>query len=239
MIIRLESAVRNSRTIRQEKEKDSNTRQSREVNGNHHTHKTSSNQNKRKVVILRDSLLKDFSVTNFSSAFNTEVMAMGSYKDLNLDFRRILSKPNVDCYVLELGINDLRSNSVDSVFVAARETINRLLDYTNAKILVSLIIPTTNRHNLNRKVEDLYNKILKYLSYLRYNNGLNDRVFTNFNASFLKKPLKDIENCYVDGLHLSTMGLKKLCNNIKRGLYKSFNMTFTRRPHQTTLSAYQ
>ena len=188
----------------------------------------------KKIIILRDSLLRDFDGTAFSAAFqNPSVFNVGSLKELmsneNL-FRRIYSEPNVDGYIIALGINDLKNDSPDTVFKRIRVIYTKLLETTNAKITVSLVLPVSGNANLNNKVLQ-FNKLLTASCgrYRTWNiNMSNFRLYTVPNANFLKPDIARLDHCFSDGLHLSNIGLRMFCANLKLSQYKAFGMTLNR-----------
>ena len=59
-------------------------------------------------------------------------------------------------------------------------------------------------------------------------NRSKSRLYTVFNANFLKPDISRLDHCFSDGLHLSNIGLRMFCANLKFGLYKAFGMTLTK-----------
>lgn len=199
----------------------------------------------KKVVLVHDSQLNTFNCANFSSTFSVESIKGGSYNDLlNKNFRSLISKPNVDCYALQLGVNDYRYNqsttTLNKAISDTKETINKLLSSSNAKILVSLPTPTPGP--LQSYTTRYVNSISEFITETRGIGNNFRRVFTvNNHTNFLnvmnesensgekKNPLKD------DCLHVNDYGVRKLCTNIKHGLYRAFGLRSPSRQTQRDL----
>ena len=196
----------------------------------------------RKVLLLHDSQMNGFIAESFSSGFKVEKKKVGSFTDLNgKHMRDVIKEPEVDCYILQLGVNDYRYNDrhVNKAVKDAKEAIDTLLSSSSAKIVVSLPTPTPG------PISDLTNQfvseITQFVSTKRELSDLYRRLFTVNNTGNFSRaisaagssedspnPLKE------DQLHVSEYGLKKLCMNIKLGLYRAFGMRSYRKqpPHR-------
>ena len=194
-----------------------------------HTH----NRGRRKprVLILSDSRINNFEPDKFSTSISVEKDYAGSYDNAERFLRNYTSKPGIDAYVLDLGINDLRNISAQSTMTFAKNLVDRLLIYTKGKVVISLVLPTTRNTGLNKKVIDFNYEMLEYIRYLRNTQGLHHRIFTVFNKAFLGNSDIVPEDLYSDdGLHLSDKGLRIHCSNIKHAVFKSLNINVN---HQT------
>ena len=196
----------------------------------------------KKVLLIHDSQLHTFIPENFSSAFSVEKFKGGSYGDVvNKHMRAITSKPNVDCYTLQLGVNDYRYdpvNKMDKAITNTKKVINRLLETSNAKVIVSLPTPTPG--DLQTHTQYFSKQITDFITTKRKTDGNHRRIFTiNNQSSFLKAidlSVKSDIKCSPlqnDALHCSEYGVKKLCTNIKYGIYRSFGMRHPVRQIQT------
>ena len=198
-------------------------------------------QKKHRTVIICDSQLKGFNTNHFMNSFNTELVPIYTFESfLAGGHRRVLQRPKVDCYVVQLGVNDLKkcssgfSNSYHRVIKMAEETVLKLLaSSSTAKVCVSFPTPTPRNTQLNNIIskfnEDMNNWITG-----RRNTNLSDcrrRLFTINNSNF--------SNCKSDGrpcpynadmLHLNNYGLKKLAINMKFGVYRAFGWKYTYTP---------
>ena len=79
---------------------------------------------------------------DFSAAFQPVVYNCGSLKTLLEDtdlFRSVYAEPNVEGYVITLGINDIRDDDPKIVLDRMKNVLNKLLSATSAKITVSLL----------------------------------------------------------------------------------------------------
>ena len=196
----------------------------------------------RKVLLLHDSQMNGFIAESFSSGFKVEKMKVGSYTDLNKKHMRdVIKQPEVDCYILQLGVNDYRYNDrhVNQAVKDAKEAIDHLLSInSSAKIVVSLPTPTPGP--LSDLTKLFVSEITQFVSTKREQSDLYRRLFTVNNTGNFSRaisaagssqdspnPLKE------DQLHVSEYGLKKLCLNIKLGLYRAFGMRSHRKQPPT------
>ncbi|XP_063673894.1 uncharacterized protein LOC134811101 [Bolinopsis microptera] len=186
----------------------------------------------RKVLLLHDSQMNGFIAESFSSGFKVEKMKVGSYSDLNgKHMRDVIKQPEVDCYILQLGVNDYRykDRPVNKAVEDAKKAIDTLLSSSSAKIVVSLPTPTPGP--LSDLTKQFVSEITQFVSTQRELSDLHRRLFTVNNTGNFSRaisaagssqdspnPLKE------DQLHVSEYGLKKLCVNIKLGLYRAFGM---------------
>lgn len=184
------------------------------------------------ILVIHDSQLNDLDTEKFSSGFSIQKYKGGSYNDfLHKHMRTVISKPQIDCYVLELGVNDYRYDTLPATLRKAvedaKKSVEKLLECSSAKILVSLPTPTPGPHE-DRTLE--FNKSMT--EFITSKRGLSDyyrRLFTVNNFSNFTKAIEastqsdsNPNPLDVDNLHVSEYGLKKLCLNIKLGLYRAF-----------------
>ena len=202
--------------------------------------RSSTSKKKRKVLILHDSQLNSFQPESFSQAFTVEKFKAGSYTDLlSKHMREVISKPAVDAYALQLGVNDYRyQNSQAALQKAVEDTkssITKLLTSSTAKIVVILPTPTPGDDICDR-TKEYVRLVTEFITTARQSNSQWKRLFTVNNLASFTHALDKISSSpdspdplKPDKLHVSDYGLKKLCLNIKHGLYRSFGMKLPRR----------
>ena len=145
-----------------------------------------------------------------------------------------MGKPGVDAYVLELGVNDYRYNSTDTSLQKAIENskscIQKLLENSSAKVVVCLPTPTPGGA-ISERTKEYVKQITEFITQTRQSNNAWRRLFTINNLGSFSKVLENITSTpdsrnplKEDKLHVSEYGLKKLCLNIKFGLYRAFGM---------------
>ena len=186
----------------------------------------------RKVLLLHDSQLNEFKPESFSKGFKVETQKVGTYNDLaNKHMRDVISKPQVDCYTLQLGVNDYRNNntSTEKATSDAKTCINKLLTNSSAKVVV--VLPTPTPGSLSSKTTDFIKEVTDFITEKRLANNYHHRLFTVNNTGNFSRALSAAESSddspkplKSDNLHVSEYGLKKLCMNIKFGLYRAFGM---------------
>jgi hypothetical protein len=195
-------------------------------------------QKKKRVLLIHDSQLKEFSSDNFSSAFQVERIYGGKYKDIMASgFSKIISKENIDCYVLQLGVNDFRydksSKTLDEAVTNTKETVNRLPARSRGKIVVCLPTPTPG--DMQPRTAEYVRRVSEFIDSTRSRGSEKNhlRLFTvNNQRSFLRAidlSQQEEGSTYkspigIDNLHLNEYGIRKLCSNIKFTLYRAFGM---------------
>ena len=201
-------------------------------------------QKTRNVLLIHDSQLNNLDPNKFSSGFSVQKFKGGSYKEfLNKHTRTVISKPQIDCYVLELGVNDYRYDlsqaNLKKAIEDAKNSIEKLLQCSGAKIVVSLPTPTPGPY------EDHTSEFNKALTdFITLKRGLSDYYrrlytvnnFSNFATAIEASTQSDSKpNPLIDhdNLHVSDYGLRKLCLNIKLGIYRAFGMKAPRKQTPT------
>ncbi|XP_063687229.1 uncharacterized protein LOC134820655 [Bolinopsis microptera] len=212
-------------------------------NQNHPTHSPSRQTRKpKKVLLLHDSQMNNFLPESFSSGFKVEKMKVGSYTDMIKDhcMRDVIKQPEVDCYILQLGVNDYRYRtcSVNKAIEDAKSVIDKLLSSSSAKVVISLPTPTPGL--ISELTNQFVSEITQFVSAKR---GLSDfyrRLYTVNNTGNFSRAISAAESSQdspnplkEDQLHVSEYGLKKLCLNIKLGLYRAFGMRSPRKQPPT------
>ena len=195
---------------------------------------------KRKVLILHDSQLNAFEPASFSQAFDVEKYKAGSYTDLaSKHMRQVISKPSIDAYVLQLGVNDYRYQSTPASLEKAvddtKACISKLLASSKAKVVVTLPTPTPNDGICDR-TKDYVRLVTEFITSTRQSDNNWKRLYTVNNLASFNNALEKLgsspdspDPLQPDRLHVSEYGLKKLSLNIKHGLYRSFGLKVPRR----------
>ena len=195
---------------------------------------------KKKILLLHDSQLNKFQPDSFSKAFTVEKFKAGSYTDLlNKHLREVVGKPEVDSYVLQLGVNDYRYQTTEPSLKKAIEDckscITKLLSSSSAKLVVVLPTPTPGGPISDRTVE-FVRSVTEFITQKRQSDGTWKRLFTVNNLGSFDRALQKLDSSedspnplQADRLHVSDYGLKKLCLNMKYGIYRAFNMKPPRR----------
>ena len=104
--------------------------------------------------------MNNFTSDKFSRAFDAQTLKIGSYQNFALNHYKIRALGPVDAYIVELGVNDLRSCNGDDrdcpeyekAIFAAKTTIDCLLESSKAKIVISLPTPTPRDTCLNKAI---------------------------------------------------------------------------------------
>ena len=193
----------------------------------------SNNRSKKKIVVLCDSLMRDFDRDRFSSVFYNEIYNIGSLKNLEKKpdiYRKVIAEEHVDGYLIEIGVNDLKTCTPGEVVGQLEKLITKLLSTSMAKITISLVLPVCKNiyPYLSAKI-DIYNDLLvKLINDLRKESAYRSRLYTIFHTNFLKSSPENTKHLFSDGIHLSEAGSAVFFANLKLGLYKSFQLQLNR-----------
>ena len=112
--------------------------------------------------------------------------------------------------VLLAGTNDLSNRSVSPEFLISslENSITELKEFSNVQqIFICKIPPRFDFHNVNSKVT-------------RYNVLLEERFPDSDFVHVLDTVTPEFRHYHTDGLHLSQLGLRKVCSIILSKLYK-------------------
>ena len=137
---------------------------------------------KRKCLVVLDNLLNDFDGEKFSRQFDVSKYRASSVKDL-LTKGGLLAKArniNPETIFLHVGLHDLfwHKTDADDLVEEYKRLIHKLLELTNAKICVSLIVPVPGYPGLNNNIEAVNDSLVNYISKIRSSSK---RVFTSCN----------------------------------------------------------
>ena len=164
----------------------------------------------------------------FSWHLETEKYNIGTLKNANDHIREIIAVPNVDVYIIHLGLNDLRNETPRKVIDRLYELIDSLLARTGvAKIMVSTLIPclSDRDHTLADRVPELNEMIVALTSDMRKKLDLHNKLYTIFQNNFLKVPKFELCPLYKpDGIHLKEGGTRRLFGNIKACVLRAFGI---------------
>ena len=197
----------------------------------------------RKAIIICDSQLNKFDSSKFSKTFDTTTYRVYTYKAfLDHHQHQVMGIPGVECYVVELGVNDLKdcnrpgSNTYHRVLTTAQNSLTLLLTKSRlAKVCVCLPTSTPMNVQLNNAIKQFNKDINEWVSGMRSRDlhQANSRLFTIDNTNF-DKYISENRPCPYskhDMLHVNDYGLKKLSLNIKFGMYRAFGHKCTYRPN--------
>ena len=137
---------------------------------------------KRKCLVVLDNLLNDFDGEKFSSQFDVSKYRASSVKDL-LTKGGLLAKArniNPETIFLHVGLHDLfwHKTDADDLVEEYKRLIHKLLESTNAKICISLIVPVPGYPGLNNNIEAVNGSLVNYIAKIRSSSK---RVFTSSN----------------------------------------------------------
>ena len=181
--------------------------------------------------------MKNFCKDKFNKRFNVTTYKVKSFQQyMTNDYHRVKGIQGVDAYIFQLGVNDLRdchgpeTPQYKAAIKAAKTAIFSLLECSPcSKVVVSLPTPTPLNTKLDNAIAYFNNELNCWISNTRGSRSYmaDKRLFTVNNASFgtYERDSKPLPFSTHDMLHVNSYGLKKLCLNIKLGLFRAFNIT--------------
>ena len=175
-------------------------------------------QNTHKVLIAGDSLLHHMNASKMKVCDTPSMRLTKRGDSLACTVARIkycISRhQNVKAdLVLLAGTNDLSSHSVSPEFLISslENSITELEEFSNLQqIFICKIPPRFDFHNVNSKVT-------------RYNVLLEEHFPDSDFVHVLDTVTPEFRHYHTDGLHLSQLGLRKICSIILSKLYKFLN----------------
>ena len=139
---------------------------------------------KRKCLLVFDNLLNDFNSQKFSTQFDISKYEASSVEDLlskgGLIAKAHHIKPEV--ILLHVGLHDLfwHKTDADDLVGKYQKIIKQLLEATDAKICVSLIVPVPGYPGLNDNITAVNTSLVALISKMRSSQPTK-RVFTSCN----------------------------------------------------------
>ena len=156
-------------------------------------------------------------------------MRMGTLRATETRIKDVIAKPGIDCYIVSVGVNDLRTEGTKTVADRIYSIVTSLINTSDAKVLVCCLTPCNTRW-LNEKISIVNQYIEDMTSDMRTKLNLHNRLFTVFNRNFRQLTADQQNELYLeDGLHLSSGGASKLFANIKLQLLRSFKIPLPNR----------
>lgn len=179
-------------------------------------------------MILRDSQLKEFKSDQFSFLFKATTLNMSSIGNAleNDNIKDLTSNYQADCFVIELGINDLRTKSTKDTIRDMKTLIDRLLSKSLKPVVICKLVPSLNE-DLNNKVST-FNKELEVLM-----ESYDSQVTLNRNRSFWRMNKDELKEVYVhddeSGVHINKRGVALLSDSIKYTVASALNITIIKK----------
>ena len=189
------------------------------------------NERKKRTLIVHDSLLRDFDPDKSDFRLDVETINVGSIEEALKPntFRRIISTEQIDCYVIQLGVNDLKHHSPELVLDNMWQLINRISERSTANIVINCVLSVLNNKDFLIKILKFNDLLYDFISLLRKRNHFQNKLFTVFHRNFLNEARSDINSIrplFLDGIHLNPRerGVKMFCANITRTVLASFGL---------------
>ena len=222
------------------------TKTLKEKSGDTENHYESSNADNRsrkyttrKGLLVHDPFLKNFDSEQFSKWFDTTNLQFRSVKDIlregSLVSKIRANKPEV--VYIHAGFGDLLDKTEGEVLLDQyKQLIYKLLESTDTKVCISMMIPVAGYPQLNSKLRQINTRVSEFISQLRNQHKYLNRVFTSNNDSI---------GGYIErrvgpkgaSITLGERGQKLLWLRVKDSLKRSLGITqFRRRPENETYS---
>ena len=211
-------------STQQRKHKNSESEKEKGFSRDHKVHETRSHGNfqKKKCLLIHDSTFEDFDQKKFSNQFDVTTFrakkACIAAKSQKL--KDVIEKEHPECIYVHLGLHDIVGASVDSTLCHFEELRDYLINSTNASICFSLVVPTSNSPELNKKINELNKELNLMITTARYDlKSLRDRLFTYNNSSvaWLNKKLQN-------EVHLVDRGKLVMWTKLSDGLRKTLRL---------------
>ena len=182
-------------------------------------------------------MLKGFDPVKFSSNFSTNVLNVGSMEGALKEIRNIRAQPNIDAYVIELGVNDLKSKSPEVVLDLLDTLLGHIRSWSPfSKIIISPPLLTKIKTDpLSQKVRSYRDLLDNWIASFRRKDA---NLFSVYNRSLINIPDERLNDVYeqddATGIHLNAKGTSWLAAVIKRTVFHSLDIPYTRRADTTS-----
>ena len=143
---------------------------------------------KQSCLLIHDDYHDDFDPSKFTNRYEVDHYKMSTISSIRQNITKVIDKIldlNSDLVIVHAGHKDLwngRKNKNGEIMDNLSYIIDELLNLTKAKICISLIIPGDGQYpGLDREVSAVNRSIAEYITKIRKENKLNNRVFTTNN----------------------------------------------------------
>jgi hypothetical protein len=172
--------------------------------------------------LIHDSTFEHFDQTKFTSEFDVKRYPTKSVSQAARSTKLIemINKENPECVYIHLGLHDIIKGSVNDTLDSYENLLDELIRKTKARLCFSLIVPTDNDTQLNRKIEELNRKLRHIITRARKDEKLEDHLFTYESSSvaWLNKKLPDGK------IELTARGKLVMLTKLKDGLRKTLRL---------------
>ena len=145
-----------------EAEKNKTTHDKTRTQGNN------GNNSKRKVVVTGDSMLNGINERGLSKHQNVKIQNFpGGTTETILDKVQTLVAEKSDCIIIHVGMNDI-TNGINFLNLV-KKTVKKVKQTSpNTKIAFSSLIIRKDKKDLDKKVQDVNNRLKNYCSQTKY-----------------------------------------------------------------------
>ena len=182
-----------------------------------------------KVIILRDGVLANFDSKRFLADASCDSLKFETIRQALSDFARIQRQASgVDAFVIELGTNDLKDDSVDTVSHLLKQLVTQLRSSApKARVIVSPPVIANNSMHTT-KFDRYRDNILTWCSELRRDDPHLSLVSNNILQD--PKESKDVFDRYDSlGIALSDRGIPRLLGCVRNAILNAFNLPTPRK----------
>ena len=172
--------------------------------------------------LIHDSTFENFKMEKFSKQFDIRSYPVkkASIAAKSGKLKEIIEKENPECIYIHLGLHDIIRDSVDKVLCSFEELLEYLTSSTNASLCFSLVVPTSNSPELNRKITELNKELNLMITTARRDDPeLRDYLFTYNNSS-----VAWLNSKLPQGVQLNERGKLVMWGKLKDGLLKALRL---------------
>ena len=148
-----------------------------------------------KCLLVHDKYHRNFDKNQFRSYYDVSTLALYRTKHI-LQSGSMISKIKAlksESTILHVGHHDLWDGiSPEDVLNDVKQIIYKVLESTNTKLCVSLVIPVTAHKHVNNRIKIYNNDLARFISTVRKNSSYRDRLYTTDNRKLTDHVTKSV-----------------------------------------------
>ena len=153
------------------------------------------NSRMTKCLLVHDKYHRNFDKNQFRSYYDVSTLALYRTKHI-LQSGSMISKIKAlksESTILHVGHHDLWDGiSPEDVLNDVKQIIYKVLESTNTKLCVSLVIPVTAHKHVNNRIKIYNNDLARFISTVRKNSSYRDRLYTTDNRKLTDHVTKSV-----------------------------------------------
>ena len=214
----------------------------RHTNSQRYVPPSSSNESiyrTRKCLLIHDPYLRTFQREKFTKWLDVECLEADSFSSLLRKGSLVstINKVKPEAVLIHLGQGDVwKKIDPDTIIGYAKQTIWKLINSTDVKICISLLIPLLGSPQQHEVIQKINEELSSFITELRKVKAYSDRIYSSNNSS-LSGYIKYSTGPHGKKLDLTERGLAKYWLMMRDAIRRTLGVNSARQNRQRTTIA--